>query len=126
MDKDSCDERKDTIIVLEGGIPNARHNYNSLSMLEPNAGAWSNLLPSCPYSSTMASGALIKGTIYMATYEYRSKAGVYMKLEQGSRFVTAPPSAHNASPLPTPASDPPLSRHPFCIPADVRPAVLCR
>jgi len=52
VDKDSCDERKDTIIVLEGGVPNAGHNYRSLSQLQPNAGAWENLLPSCPYSST--------------------------------------------------------------------------
>lgn len=84
-DKTSCDERKDTIIVLEGGIPNARHNYNSLQMMAPNAGAWSNLLPNMPFSATNGAGALIKGTIYVVNVDYRTNSGVYYKLEQGSR-----------------------------------------
>jgi N-acetylneuraminic acid mutarotase len=54
-------------------------------MLEPNAGAWSELLPHVghPFTSTSGTGALIKGTIYSVNYV--NNVGSYMKLGPGSR-----------------------------------------
>jgi len=88
--KDSCDERKDKVIILEGLRPSGWHAprpYYSASMLEPNAGAWSELLPHAghPYTGSSGTGALIKGTIYLANYDARSKAAHYVKLAPGSR-----------------------------------------
>ena len=82
--KKACEERKDTVFVLEGGVPNARHSYRSLSMLPPNGGSWQNVFPSMPFSATNAAGSIIKGTIYYCNEDYRSRTGVYYKLAPGS------------------------------------------
>jgi len=103
LDKKACSERKDSIIVLEGGVPNARHNHNFVEQLEANSAKWGRVLPSLPYTATNGAGALIKGTLYHINEDYRTNTGVYYKLPAGATKWESFPSMGNNADV-TPAS----------------------